>query len=49
MSDKSNLDYDKLAKISLLVNEIRSRCKSSWNCAKFVIVVSLQIGYPYSK
>ena len=45
MSDKSNLVYNKLAKVSWLANEIRSRCKSLWNCDKFVTINEVMISY----
>ena len=45
MSDKSNSAYNKLAKALWLVNEIRSRCNSLWNCSKFVIVDEMMILY----
>ena len=43
ISDNSSPNYDKLAKILWFINEIKSRCESLWNCAKFVTIDEMMI------
>ena len=45
MIDKGSLNYDKLAKVSWLITDFRSRCKSLWNCDNFVTIDEMMILY----